>query len=266
MCHQCVHVLGSPLTCFPFMVSPFCCWIGSPLAFKLVPPKSLFCHIAAHARKNVYIKPVSSSAILPPLLFYIRFQLYTMLVMSSMMLDNQQQQHHHQQQSREQHPRRNSFSSFVRTLLLFVSPSANHDDETSSTSSIQQDNEYKKDANHNDSLFMEMYVSFPALEDQDVSENNSCAAEQRNGNSSFIVGSSNRVLCWSSFLHFTILASIFIYTNLHPCSIHCILSRAFSCPPSHAIYLCTKQNYCLAQKHTKKHASYPLFIHYACKH
>lgn len=195
MCHQCVHVLGSPLTCFPFMVSPFCCWIGSPLAFKLVPPKSLFCHIAAHARKNVYIKPVSSSAILPPLLFYIRFQLYTMLVMSSMMLDNQQQQHHHQQQSREQHPRRNSFSSFVRTLLLFVSPSANHDDETSSTSSIQQDNEYKKDANHNDSLFMEMYVSFPALEDQDVSENNSCAAEQRNGNSSFIVGSSNRVLC-----------------------------------------------------------------------
>ncbi|KAJ8661699.1 hypothetical protein O0I10_002506 [Lichtheimia ornata] len=122
-----------------------------------------------------------------------------MLVMSSMMLDNQQQQQHHHQQShsRDQHPRRNSFSSFVRTLLLFVSPSGNHDDETSSTSSIQQDmpDECKKDSNHNDSLFMEMYVSFPALEDQDVSENNSCAAEQRNGTSSFIVGSSNRVLC-----------------------------------------------------------------------
>ncbi|CDH56652.1 predicted protein [Lichtheimia corymbifera JMRC:FSU:9682] len=120
-----------------------------------------------------------------------------MLVMSSMMLDNQQQQHHQQSHSRDQHPRRNSFSSFVRTLLLFVSPSANHDDETSSTSSIQQDmpDECKKDSNHNDSLFMEMYVSFPALEDQDVAENNSCAAEQRNGTSSFIVGSSNRVLC-----------------------------------------------------------------------
>lgn len=194
MCHQC-SCSRLPSHFLSFYGLSFLLLDRVPPRFQTrSPPKSLFCHIAAHARKNVYIKPVSSSAILPPLLFYICFQLYTMLVMSSMMLDNQQQQHH-QQHSRDQHPRRNSFSSFVRTLLLFVSPSANHDDETSSTSSIQQDNECKKDANHNDSLFMEMYVSFPALEDQDVSENNSCAAEQRNGNSSFIVGSSNRVLC-----------------------------------------------------------------------
>ncbi|KAI9314438.1 hypothetical protein BX666DRAFT_1966568 [Dichotomocladium elegans] len=109
-------------------------------------------------------------------------------MLANMMLDTQQQHSHH---NRQPNARRNSFSSFVRTLFLLVSPSSTHDDDGAADQKPQDCAESK----HSNSIFMEMYFSFPALEDPE-SETSSinCAAEQRNG-ASFLVESSNRILC-----------------------------------------------------------------------
>lgn len=91
---------------------------------------------------------------------------------------------------------RPSFPSLVRTLLLMVSPSS-----TSNTSTAN-----KNDTNHseldgeledikNNSLFLEAYFSFPALEeDCETTSVNHCAADRIHQQHPLLVGS-NQVFC-----------------------------------------------------------------------
>ncbi|KAI9495327.1 hypothetical protein BDB00DRAFT_870476 [Zychaea mexicana] len=116
------------------------------------------------------------------------------------------------------HPRRHSFSSFVRNLMLLISPSVSNDDDddddsdsdSDSTTTVSNyhtcgyDAHATGEASKKNSLFLEMYFSFPALEDTDA-ESNLCAADAhhihnnnnnntRSTGASFIVPTS-RVLC-----------------------------------------------------------------------
>lgn len=75
--------------------------------------------------------------------------------------------------------RRNSFSEFVKSLLLLVSPSNNHDNSNSKQEDIEK---------RSPSLFEDMYVSFPAFEEQE--ESTGCHPQP-----SLIVGTS-RIMCW----------------------------------------------------------------------
>lgn len=107
----------------------------------------------------------------------------------------------HQQQQSSSSSSRPSFPSLVRTLLLMVSPSS-----TSNTSTTNNNN----DPNHseldgeledikNNSLFLEAYFSFPALE-EDTCETTSvkhCATDrihQQHNSTPLLVGS-NQVFC-----------------------------------------------------------------------
>ncbi|KAI8150136.1 hypothetical protein BJV82DRAFT_662227 [Fennellomyces sp. T-0311] len=116
-----------------------------------------------------------------------------MLATSTMMLESSSSR------ADPANPRRHSFSSFVRNLMLLISPSSSTDDDGDSTTTVSDrcnervsDQESKKS-----SQFLEMYFSFPALEEPDT-EANSCAADHHIHNSStgasFIVPTS-RVLC-----------------------------------------------------------------------
>ncbi|CAO3673165.1 hypothetical protein CU097_015528 [Rhizopus azygosporus] len=74
--------------------------------------------------------------------------------------------------------RRNSFSEFVKSLLLLVSPSNSHDNSNSKQEDIEK---------RSPSLFEDMYVSFPAFEEQE--ESTGCHPQP-----SLIVGAS-RIMC-----------------------------------------------------------------------
>ncbi|KAL1932662.1 hypothetical protein VTP01DRAFT_8340 [Rhizomucor pusillus] len=99
--------------------------------------------------------------------------------------------------------RRHSFSSFMRHLLFLMSPSSSngHNDAASSSSSSSSSSNSSPNgpsdkSKTDNSLFLEMYFSFPALEDPESETNsiNHCAVEQRASSSNFMYGS-NTVLC-----------------------------------------------------------------------
>ncbi|KAI9313445.1 hypothetical protein BX666DRAFT_2030237 [Dichotomocladium elegans] len=69
--------------------------------------------------------------------------------------------------------RRNSFTSFVRTLLLMVNPPSNgssapHGRGAESSSSSPLDNVQEQCVDYKNSLFLEMYYSFPALDETEI--------------------------------------------------------------------------------------------------
>ena len=139
----------------------------------------------------LYIKPPD----LAPHLFSSSLTIHNivMLATSTMMLESSSSR------ADPANPRRHSFSSFVRNLMLLISPSSSADDDSDSTTTASDrcgDCAADQDAKKN-SQFLEMYFSFPALEDPDT-EANSCAADHHIHNSStgasFIVPT-GRVLC-----------------------------------------------------------------------
>ncbi|KAG2228075.1 hypothetical protein INT45_009121 [Circinella minor] len=114
-----------------------------------------------------------------------------MLATSTMMLESSSSR------ADATNPRRHSFSSFVRNIMLLISPSSSNDDGESTTTVNERSDDHT-DEDKKNSQFLEMYFSFPALEDPD-SETNSCAAEHHihansNTSNSFIVPTS-QVLC-----------------------------------------------------------------------
>lgn len=75
VCVTSAHVLGSPAPLPSIFGFPFLLVDRVPPRFQLLPPKSLFV-ILHMLGKCIYKSSFNHFTILPPLLFYIRFQLY----------------------------------------------------------------------------------------------------------------------------------------------------------------------------------------------